>query len=248
MYLWKCWRDTRIKFFIFLGLFICLQLIFLFSPKGMESPVNPADLGKIFFGTLVAIGSVLLFLGWILGDENVGADIGRGSGDFLLTRPQTRGSLVWTGWALSMVEMIVLWIVFFAAVIGDILSQSTRWGISTATVFSALADFSAHGLPLMFLVFLINIGLIFGVTYCIGVVLRSGSRALIGTIALIVGYRILKTVFAFRFHISLPDILLSYPGSHPGLANPAVHDFVVRGLIAIAFPAIAHLLLERMEI
>jgi hypothetical protein len=248
MYLWKCWRDTRIKFFIFLGLFLCLELAFLFSPKQYSGSASVKELQNGFLIVLTVIGTILLFVGWILGDDNAGADIGRGSGDFLLTRPASRGSLVWTGWAVSMLETIVLWIVFFGIIVADIFSQSRQLGISTSEIASAFAAFCGHDLPLSFLIFLINLGLIFGVTYCIGVILRSGSRALIGSAMLIFGYRIVRAILAFRFQISLPDILLAYPNPHHNWSVPAAHEFLIRGLVALAFPLLAHLMLERMEI
>jgi hypothetical protein len=249
MYLWKCWRDTRIKFLACLALFLCLEVAFIFGHKVETShPLGAADLHTMFTIVSTAVGSILVFLGWILGDENVGADIGRGSGDFLLTRPESRGTFVWIGWSLSVVETIVLWIVFSAIVFVDILSLSHQLGVSASAIMSSLLDFSKHDMPLMFLIFVINVGLIFGVTYFIGVVLRSGTRALVGSAALIFGYQILKAIFTFRFHIVLPDILLAYPNPHNGMLIPAVHEFIIRGLVALAFPVVAHVILERMEI
>lgn len=249
MYLWKCWRDTRIKFLTFLVLFLCLELTFIFGHK-VSSPASlgATELRIAFSVILMVVGSVLLFLGWILGNESVGADIGHGYGDYLLTRPQSRGSFVWTAWTFSMVETIVLWIVFCAIAVADVFSLLGALGVSSSVFRSALFQFARHDMPLMFLIFLINLGLIFGVTYCIGVILRSSTRALIGSAALIFAYQILKVVLRFEYHINLPDILLSYPNPHNGMAMPAIHEFVVRGIVALAFPLLAHFALERMEI
>lgn len=249
MYLWKCWRDTRIKFLTFLILFLCLQVAFMFGHKvSTPGAIGTAGLSLAFTIILIAVGSVLLFLGWILGNESVGADIGHGYGDYLLTRPRSRTSFVWTAWGFSIVETIVLWIVFSAIAVVDVFSQSSVLGISNSMFRSALLQFTQHEMPLMFLIFLINLGLIFGVTYCLGVVLRSGTRALVGSAALIFAYQILKAVLQFEYHIKLPEILLSYPTPQNGMITPAIHEFVVRGLVAIAFPLVAHLVMERMEI
>lgn len=248
MYLWKYWRDTRIKFFVFLGIFICLQIAFFASLPKAQGHLDPSDLSQAFTVTFAVIGTVLLFLGWILGDESVGADIGRGSGDFLLTRPQSRGSMVWMGWGLSMIETVVLWLVFFALVVADIASLAARLGLPASVVLSSALSFCAHGLPIMFLTFIVNLGMIFGVTYFIGVVLRSGSKALIGALSLVVGYKILQAILHYRFAVFAPDILLTYPGTHHALASPNAVDFIVRGAVAIAFPVMAHWLLERAEI
>ncbi len=248
MYLWKCWRDTRIKIFVFLGLFVCLQLGILFTPNGANVPPDAGVLQNACLAVLFATSSVLLFVGWILGDESAGADIGRGSGDYLLTRPSSRGSFVWTGWAVGMGESIVLWIFFSATLFGDLLFESRRWGNSASLFLSAWSGLSKLDLPIVFLMFVINLSLVYGLTYCIGVMMRSGSKALVGSAALIFGYQILKAILRFRFHISLPEFLLSYQDRHHVFQIPEIHSFVVRAVIALALPALAHLVLERMEI
>ena len=248
MYLWKCWLDTKLKFLITLGLFLCLQLAFLFSSKQTRGTVNAAQLHNGFLIVLVVISSALLFVGWILGDENAGADIGRGSGDFLLTRPCPRGSLVWTGWMVGMVETIALWILFSAIVLADLFFQARQWGFSASVLLSSWGSFHKLDLPILFLIFLINLGSIYGLTYCLGIITRSGSRALIGSAALVLGYVILKAVLLHRFHIALPELLLFYSHSDHRWEIPPVPSFVIRGAIALAFPVLAHVVLERTEI
>ena len=99
-------------------------------------------------------------------------------------------------------------------------------------------------LPGVFLMIVINLGLVYGLTYCAGVVMRSDSRALIVAPALFVSYQFVKQIAAREFHLVLPEIFLY---AH-GFVFPAIHAFVIRGLIALGFPALAHFVFEQMEI
>lgn len=246
MYLWKCWHDTRVKFVVALGLLLCLAIT-----NHALTGMNATLLRDGFLVVLMMAGPIVLLVSWILGDDNVGADIGRGSGDFLLSRPSSRGYFVWTGWMVGMVESIVLWIVFSAIIVENTIFQVRRQGIPAATISSSWLAFMKQDLPAVFLMFVINLGLVYGLTYCIGVVMRSGSRALIGVAALLLSYQFVKQIATHEFHIVLPGIFLSAGGFrlHPdGFVLPAVHAFVIRGLIALAFPVLAHFALERMEI
>ena len=66
-------------------------------PAGEEHAFAAMELQNAFLASLWLTSLPLLFVGWILGETNPGADIHRGSGDFLLVRPVSRGSLMWTG-------------------------------------------------------------------------------------------------------------------------------------------------------
>jgi hypothetical protein len=246
MYLWKCWRDTRVKFLVVLGLFVCQGA--LFGQSG--PPGNATQLPGMFFRLLVLGEFIVLFGSWILGADNVGADIGRGSGDFLLTRPSSRGSFVWTGWMVGMVESVLLWIVYSTLSVERMIFQMRHYGVGAATISSSWLVFMKLNLPVVFLMFVIDVGLVYGLTYCIGVVMRSGSRALIGTAALFLSYEIVKQIAMQEFHLVLPEILL-YP-DHFGWpvipVIPPIHAFVIRGALALTFPVLAYFALERMEV
>ncbi len=248
MYLWKCWRDTRLKLAVFAALFALLALANRLAPAGREHAFTAMELQNAFLASLWLTSLPLLFVGWILGETNPGADIHRGSGDFLLVRPVSRGSLIWTGWAVGMLEGIVLWAVISVAFLAVAFFELHRWGDSTSFILSAWITFSKIHLPILPVVYIINLGLVYGLTYAIGVFTRSGSWAMIGSAGLIFGYQLLRDLLGHKLQVWLPTFLLSYPGPHHDWAIPALHAYLVRGALALAFPVLAHFALERMEI
>ncbi len=109
MYLWQYWRDTRRPVYIYLGSMLLFVLIWV---TGMirairihhvyESAENlcKATVAMAFAVTLLCA----LIMTFVLGNNNVGSEIQKGTGDFLLTRPRPRHFFVWAGWAAGMVE------------------------------------------------------------------------------------------------------------------------------------------------
>ena len=252
MYLWKYWLDTKVKFFA-AAAFFCFWLItahifFVHLTLTSNHHASAENIPDAFFGILVAVSTYCLFVSWVLGNESVGADIGKGSGEYLLTRPGERGHLVWTGWLVGLTEAIVLWI-FLAAIMLVSLSVWIRetgsgTGLDAAIGWSNLSFY----LPVLLLMFAINAGLLFGLTYCIGVVTRSGSRALLMSAAAIFAYEIVKGYMFQLFHASLPELLLAYNYSDHVFHVPALRSFIARAVCVFCFPALAHFVLQRMEI
>ena len=110
MYLWQYWRDTRRNVYFYLG---SLLLFVLISVAGMihanrihhvyasAEPLWEAAAAIAFTGTLLCA----LVMTFVLGNNNVGSEIQKGTGDFLLTRPRPRHYFVWAGWAAGMAEL-----------------------------------------------------------------------------------------------------------------------------------------------
>jgi ABC-type transport system involved in multi-copper enzyme maturation permease subunit len=103
MYLWKCWRDTRLSFFIYLTLSVAAALFWLVAANPHTHKIamkaSPSEtlwllfvVGAVIFGAIFA-GAI----GITLGSRNIGADLATGSAEFLLTRPRSRQYFVWAG-------------------------------------------------------------------------------------------------------------------------------------------------------
>ena len=248
MYLWKCWLDTRVKFLIALGL-VC---VWLASAQYMivtdRHPMKTGDLQDALFVSFIAMSSYCLFAGWVLGSESIGADIGKGSGEYLLTRPCQRGRFVWTGWMVGFLEAIVLWLLFATGILWSVYRHLNTDTNALSAWIPLEISFFKTDLPVFLLMFVINAGLVYGLTYCIGVVTRSGSRALLMSAAAIFVYEIVKSYVRHLFHVSLPELMLAYNHSDHVFQLPAVRSFVIRAIYALCFPALAHLVLQRMEI
>lgn len=245
MYLWKCWRDTRVKFFVAFVIVLLLNFLPFVGAIYAQHLQKPGKVQNLLEAAFVFPAGLLWFFGWILSKDNVGADIGHGCGDFLLTRPASRGRLVWTGWMAGMVENIVLWIVISSVMYGIMLIELHLLGISVLSLPNTLVSFAF--VFLLFAIFLLNLGMIYGLGYCIGVITRSGPWALIGSVIVLFGYGLLKSLLQ-HWNIDLPDFFLPLNTHHNQLEIPSTLAFVVHGCLLVAFPAVAHFALERMDV
>jgi len=246
MYLWKCWRDTRVKVFVAFGVILLVDFFILASAIHVQHFHKPGRALGLLQATFMIPSGLLLFFGWILSKENPGADIGNGCGDFLLTRPSSRGRLVWTGWMVGMAESVILWIVLSAIAFGALLLRLQQVGIPV--LGAPQTRIPPGSVLLVFAIFLLNLGLIYGLAYCIGVVTRNGSWALIGSAIVVIGYGFLESLLRQHWNIHLPDFFLPLHGYDNGIEIPSMLAFVVHGCLLVVFPAVAHFALERMEV
>ncbi len=114
MYLWKCWRDTRSPFLVFLGALLAVGAYCAcvkFDPFGwiaakpLESRVVWQFSADALLGTMLG---VVPAAGLVLGALGVGMEFEKGTADFLLTRPRSRRYFLWTSWGLGAAQMVVL--------------------------------------------------------------------------------------------------------------------------------------------
>jgi len=114
MYLWKCWRDTRSAF---LGIVACLLAVGIFGAYVQFDPfgwiaANPESSRLLWHVMSDALGAslkgVIPIAGLILGAMGVGVEFERGTADFLLTRPRSRRSFLWTSWCLGAAQILTL--------------------------------------------------------------------------------------------------------------------------------------------
>ena len=115
MYFWKCWRDTRGSFFIFLGAllaagaygaYVKFDPVGWIAAKPLESRLLWQSLATALLDTTVL--TVPLAGGLFLGALGVGFEFEKGTAGFLLTRPRTRRYFLWTSWGLGAAQIVVL--------------------------------------------------------------------------------------------------------------------------------------------
>jgi ABC-type transport system involved in multi-copper enzyme maturation permease subunit len=116
-------------------------------------------LGIARFGTLIG---GLAALG--LGSSSLGEDWDRGSMEFLLTRPRSRGYFIWTAWAVGMAELFVL-----AATSVSVATTALYFQTGYAPSFWLLT----MGAPLFAI-----LALAYGITLFFSALARSGRRGL----------------------------------------------------------------------
>jgi len=117
VYLWKCWRDSRLLFLTVLGAVLATGALFAyvaFDPFGWiaAKTVDQRALwqftAEAFYGT--ALG-VVPAAGLLLGALGVGTEFERRTADFLLTHPRPRRWFLWTSWGLGAAQMALLVVV-----------------------------------------------------------------------------------------------------------------------------------------
>ncbi len=112
MYIWKCWRDSRGAFLVFLIL-ICVWGLagtaILANIGGWTSrratPVIWYEFAHILIATQVVFA---FFSAFALGASTLGDDHAKGALPFLLTRPRSRASMCWQSWLVGAVALEIL--------------------------------------------------------------------------------------------------------------------------------------------
>jgi ABC-type transport system involved in multi-copper enzyme maturation permease subunit len=256
MYFWKYWRDTRRGVFVYLGVLIVFAAFWLFQ---MSRPDTRQKLGgdpTMLWAMDVSITIGLSYLcalvmGFTTGSNSAGADIGNGTGDFLLTRPRPRKYFVWAGWIAGIAEIFAL-IAFTALAV----FASATW--ATGPVWRQISDPSHFGfddqhiahLPLVFAMVLLTAAVVFGLTYSLTIFFRNGQRGVIVSLAILFGYSIGSSILKAWAGISLPTLNLdnsSFGPNSPWYQSPLLH-IVGWTLVALAFPVAAQVIFERKDV
>lgn len=136
MYAWKCWRDTRVRFFVYLifAVLIAVSSAVIASmryewPGGRPQPgsrlryVRPTlkfrrggDQGHIVdvwsntanVGLGGSCALLIALAGFGIGASGAGEDFEQHTLDFLLTRPRRRRYFVWAGWAAGILDLLLI--------------------------------------------------------------------------------------------------------------------------------------------
>ena len=178
MYLWKCWRDTRSTFLFVLTTILAnsaLGLFVHFDPFGWIAA--KAEWPRTLWTTttqalMLTMVGLTPVAGFVLGALGVGTEFEGRTADFLLTRPRSRRSLLWTSWAFGAAEMAALVILSITMVwIGHIRGAAVNirgmvgMSIVALVIYSitymmtTLTCSSRHGVSLGMLIFMAYTGL-----------------------------------------------------------------------------------------
>ena len=187
MYFWKCWRDTRVPFVISLtmlvfaaGVATCSNSLLFSRETGWslvraDSPERAAWVWRHALRSLGAVGvAAAPLVGLVLGAIGVGDEFKPGSLDFLLTRPRPRRYFVWAGWAVGAGELLLISfaaVVFAFALLLYLTGTVHNWGIFALV-------------PTMFAV----AAVMYGLTYFLTVLLRSGRNGQALSLGVLVAY------------------------------------------------------------
>jgi ABC-type transport system involved in multi-copper enzyme maturation permease subunit len=257
MYAWKCWRETRARFFVFLILAVA-GVVFMDAAalstdrhvavntahaSGEQSAAIRDFLIPITLGIVYAIAATCACL---LGAAAPGGEIDAGTADFLWTRPLRRSTMNWMHWGICVAEIagvIFIPTMLQLAVLTAAGGVAKTWSLAVATpvfVFAALP--------------------ILGVTILMTALRRSANGGLIFGLGIILGYSFLGSVLRRYWEISLPDVSSAFVGwlSSVGMARQdayigppvafpwgaAVRVFV----LAVGLPLAAQYVLKKAEV
>jgi ABC-type transport system involved in multi-copper enzyme maturation permease subunit len=242
MYAWKCWRDTRVSFYVFL-LIDVTSAAFLCAELSQSADLPPKEFCAGACVILVLASSALLSLAGIsFGATGIGEEFAHKTASFLLTKPRSIRYFVWTAWTANAVQ--------FLALTGSMVlvgASILSWRCHEALTGSLLLAF----LPGLVMTFLL-----FGVTYLLGVLHKNGRNGFLSTLGVVIAFPIICSTVEHYWHIHLPSPTDMYPigmvelFSHPELASTLPHFWPLIGwsLVALACPFLAQLMLERYEL
>lgn len=241
MYFWKCWRDTRVSFYVFL--FIAVTLTAVLTMGFSMSGAPPKQVFAVAWMMLVFASCTLVSLAGIsFGATGIGEEFAHKTASFLLTKPRSIRYFVWTAWTANVVQFLAL-TGSMVLVGASILSWRCHVPVTGRLLLAV-----APGLIMTFL--------LFGVTYLLGVLQKNGRNGFLSSLGVVIVFPIICSTVEYFWHIHLPSPADMYPMGmsdlilHPELASNLPHFWPLVGwsLVALACPLVAELALEHTEL
>jgi hypothetical protein len=228
MYFWKCWRDTRAFFIVFLIIAAVIMPVAAVVCVGTGLLEN---FGSEAFRSTFEI--ITLFVALALGALGASEQFAGSTVHFLFTKPRSRAYFVWAGWVVGFVQLLAVDVVNLAVGAATL----SRYGNNP---FHSLLFGSVTGSQLTAVLVL---GLyVYCLTYSLTVVLRNGLRGLGASMAIVFGVPFFAIAVRWRWKINFP-----IPAVTIERLSPLVSDFVWM-LVALLFVFGAQLVVERTEI
>lgn len=243
MYLWKCWRETRVSFYVFLFISVTLAALLWKIMDFTMGELPPKQLFALAWVILLFASSALLSLaGMSFGATGISEEFAHKTAGFLLTKPRSIRWFVWIGWTANAAQFLAL-TATMALVGASILSWRYHAPITGR-------------LLLAFLPGLITTFLVFGMTYLLAVLHKNGRDGFLSSLGVVIVFPIICLALEHFWQIHLPSPADMYPVgmselmSHPELASTLPRFLPLAGWssVALACPFIAQLVLERTEL
>jgi len=248
MYFWKCWRDGRSRFTLYLIVVPVTCVLFTiilatqgpFITVGKRGPVSGgaqlwSQVATIILGGVVSL--IILLAALTLAVASIGEEYKEKTLDFLLTRPRPRRYWVWTCWSVGVCEILGL---VFAGVVGT---------------FGALTYVSGYVYTWRLLVttlpLFVGAVAVYSLTYLLTMLTRSSERGLSYGLGILFIDLFLPLAGDY-WHVHLPSVMsLMHAGCGWATSNSVAFplgNLVLYIVVALAFPLAAQLVLERAEV
>jgi hypothetical protein len=254
MYLWKCWRDTRV---VLAASLLCIGALFVFIMKqhivlDQHAPFEKFSTVLPFALTVQAFP--ISFVAWLLGSFGVGRDLGERSGSYVFTRPRSRSRFVWCDWGVGMAQLLPI-VALLNLVLGVLLH---RMIVAAGDPLNGSVLIASRPVTLTFVVWLnfgaayLLAGLVFSLTYFATVFVKN-AKGLIFAAGVLVGYVFLEQVVPHHWpRIHLPDLVLqAFIHSNrevTGFSNHLGLWVAIRAGIILIFPLATQFVLQRTDI
>jgi hypothetical protein len=253
MYLWKCWRDTRV---VLAASLLCIGvLLALVLRQNLVLDHGPFENLPTILPFLLALQAFpLSFVAWLLAFFGIGRDLGERSGSYLFTRPRSRAYFVWCDWGVGMAVLLPI-VAFLALVFGALLHRiivALGDPLHGSVVISGRPVTLAYLVWLNFVAAFLLAGLVFSLTYFSTVLLKHAKGLIYGA-GVLVGYLFLEQVVPHYwpgFH--LPTLVLrEFTQSHrnvTGFSNDLGISVAIRAAIILLFPLATQFVLQKADI
>lgn len=248
MYIWKCWRDSRSRFIVYLNVVPVTCVLFTiilathgpFITVGKRGPVAGgaqlwSQIATFILGGVVSL--IILLAALTLAVASIGEEYKEKTLDFLLTRPRRRRYWVWTCWSVGAGEILGLVV---AGVVG------TFGALTYISGYVYSWRLLATTLPLF-----AGAVAVYSLTYLLTVLARNGEQGLSYGLGILL-IDLLLPVAGYYWHVHLPSVMsFMIAGCRwtaiPKLAFP-LGQFAIYAAVALAFLLAAQLVLERAEV
>ena len=254
MYLWKCWRDTRV---VLAASLLCIGALFVFVMRqnlvlDHHAPFERLSTGFPFLLSMQAIP--VGFVAWLLGFFGVGRDLGDRSGSYVFTRPKSRAYFVWCDWGVGMALLLPI-VALLTLVFGVLLYRII---VALGDPLHGSVDLAGKPVTLAFIIFLnfgaafLLAGLVFSLTYFSTVLVKHGKGIIYGA-GVLVGYIFLEQVVPHYWPaIHLPNLVLQEfvqsNGLVTGLSNHLGVSVAIRAAVILLFPFATQFVVQRIDV
>lgn len=195
MYFWKCWRDYRAAFFVFLSLIGLWSLVGFAILSDVGGWISRREFPEVWYasarGLLIGQVGFVFLAAFALGSSSIGDDFSKGIMPFLLTRPRSRAYLLGVNWAAGAAVLLTLTAV----------SQVVfRLAMGLAPRTQNPANFSWRGVAVSILMPF----LFYSLTFFFTLAFKSGKNGSGAALLLVIAYMLVAIWFSLMAGIRWP--------------------------------------------
>jgi len=231
MYLWKCWRDTRWFFVVFLAIATLPMPMAAFASHGSTAIV---DAGSLAFQNTFAM--VVIAVAYALATICAIQEFTDKTAHFLFTKPRTRAYFVWVSWMVGFTELLIVGAVNLLAGWRVLAHYGVR------AFSNAYPEKWAEVSPQHFAVTAVYACFAYALTFALVAILRNGLKGLGASLGLLAGMVGIAKGLEMRWKIHLP-----LPPEQIGHLPLALSE-CVWVVVALLLVCVAQLVVQRAEI